>query len=131
IIVFASFFLLALIVVLAIFLGLWSSDIHNYFPISMVNEEYLFTMTFAAFIILFVPLLGLILFSIRVGFNGRPVSRVVSYGLLLFWLVGVFTEMFYVARVSTEFKEGAEFAQTTPLATFPVYTVNINKARFF
>ncbi|MFA4867009.1 MAG: PspC domain-containing protein [Pedobacter sp.] len=131
IIAFASFFLLALIVVLAVFLGLWSSDVQNYFPISMVNEEYLFPMSIAAFIILFIPLLGLILFSIRVGFNGRPVSKVLSYGLLLAWIAGVFTGIFYVARVSTEFKEGAEFAQTTPLNSFPVYSLNINKARYF
>ncbi|MNF04525.1 hypothetical protein D3C80_2040600 [compost metagenome] len=78
IIAFASFFLLALIVVLAVFLGLWSSDVQNYFPISMVNEEYLFPISIAAFVILFIPLLGLILFSIRVGFNGRPVSKVLS-----------------------------------------------------
>ncbi len=131
IIAFASFFLLATIVMLAIFLGLWSSDIHNYFPISMVNEEYIFPMAIAAFLILFIPLLGLILFSIRVGFNGRPISKVLSYGLLLIWIAGVFIGIFYVAKVSTEFKEGAEFAQTTPLTYFPVYTLNINKTKVF
>lgn len=131
IIAFASFFLLAAIVMLAIFLGIWSSDVHNYFPINMVNEEYMFTMTIAAFIILTIPLLALILFSIRVGFNGRPVSKVVSYGLLLVWLFGVATGIFYVTKVATEFKEGAEFAQTTVLASHPVYSININKTRFF
>lgn len=131
IIAFASFFLLATIVMLAIFLGLWSSDVHNYFPINMVNEEYMFTMTIAAFIILAIPLLALILFSIRVGFNGRAINKVLSYGLLLIWLLGVATGIFYVTRVATEFKEGAEFAQTTTLTSFPVYSIDINKTRFF
>jgi phage shock protein PspC (stress-responsive transcriptional regulator) len=131
IVVFASFFLLATIAALAAFLGFWNADVHSYFPINMVNEEYLFTMTIAVFIVLFIPLLALILFSIRVGFNSRPINKVLSYGLLLIWLAGVVTGIFYVARVSTEFKEGAEFAQTSTLATFPVYSVNINKDRFF
>ncbi|TCC95561.1 PspC domain-containing protein [Pedobacter hiemivivus] len=131
IVVFASFFLLGTIVALAAFLGFWNSDVHNYFPISMVNEEYLFPMTIAAFIVLIIPLLALILFSIRVGFNGRPINKVLSYGLLVIWLGGVVTGIYYIAKVSTEFKEGAEFAQTTPLKTYPVYSLNINMERFF
>lgn len=131
IIVFASILLLGTIVVLAAFLGFWNADVHNYFPISMVNEAYLFPMTIAAFVVLIVPLLGLILFSIRIGFNGRPVSKVLSYGLLLIWLGGVATGIFYVAKIFTEFKEGAEFAQTTALTTYPVYSLNINTAKFF
>lgn len=131
IVVFASFFLLGTIVALAAFLGFWNSDVHNYFPISMVNEEYLFTMTVAVFIVLIIPLLALILFSIRVGFNGRPINKVLSYGLLLIWLGAVVTGIYYVAKVSTEFKEGAEFAQTTPLKVHPVYSLNINMERFF
>jgi phage shock protein PspC (stress-responsive transcriptional regulator) len=131
IIVFGSLFLLGAIIALAAFLGFWNSDVHNYFPISMVNEEYLFAMTISAFIILIIPLLGLIIFSIRIGFNGRPVNKVLSYGLLLIWLGGVVTGIYHVAKIFTEFKEGAEFAQVTPLATYPVYSLKINPTRFF
>lgn len=52
IVFFGSVFLLALIVSLAAFLGFWNSDVYNYFPINIVNEEYLVTLTIAAFIIL-------------------------------------------------------------------------------
>lgn len=131
IVLFGSLFLLALIVTLAAFLGFWNADVYNYFPISIVNQEYLVTLTIAAFIIMAIPLLALILFSIRVAFYARPANKVLSYGLLLIWLAGVVTGIFYVAKISTEFKEGAEFAQTTPLAAYPVYSLNVNTARFF
>jgi len=131
IVVFGSIFLLALIVTLAAFLGFWNSDVHSYFPINIVNEEYLFTLTLAIFIILAIPLLALILFSIRVAFNSRPSNKVLSYGLLVIWLAGVVTGIFYVAKISSEFKEGAEFTQVTTLRSYPVYSLNVNRARVF
>lgn len=131
IVFFGSVFLLVLLVTLAAFLGFWNADVYNYFPINIVNEEYLVTLTIAAFIIMAIPLLALVLFSIRVAFNARPANKVLSYSLLLIWLGGVVTGIFYVAKISTEFKEGAEFAQTTALVRYPVYSLNLNTARFF
>lgn len=131
IVFFGSFFLLALIVMLTAFLGFWDSDVHNYFPINIVNESYLSTLTIAAFVIFAIPLLALVLFSVRVAFNGRPANKTLSYGLLVVWLAGVVTGIFYVAKISAEFKEGAEFAQVTALQPYPVYSLNINRTRFF
>lgn len=131
IVLFGSFFLLALIVMLAAFLGFWDSDVYNYFPINIVNEAYLSTLTIAAFVIFAIPLLALVLFSVRVAFNGRPANKALSYGLLVIWLAGVVTGIFYVAKISAEFKEGAEFAQVTALKSYPVYSLNINRTRFF
>ncbi|SMC69433.1 PspC domain-containing protein [Pedobacter nyackensis] len=131
IVFFGSIFLLALVVVLAAFLGFWNSDVYSYFPINIVNEEYLVTLTLAVFVILAIPLLALILFSVRVAFNGRSSNRVLSYGLLVIWLAGVVTGIFYVAKISSEFKEGAEFAKVTPLKSYPVYALNIDRARIF
>lgn len=131
IIFFSSVFLLALIIALAAFLGFWNADVYNYFPVNIVNAEYLVSLTLAAFVIFAIPLLALILFSVRVAFNSRPANKLLSYGLLLIWLGGVVTGFFYVAKISTEFKEGAEFAQVTTLKTYPVYSINVNMARFF
>lgn len=131
IVLFGSFFLLALIVMLTAFLGFWDSDVNSYFPINIVNRAYLSTLTLAAFVIFAIPLLALVLFSIRVAFNGRPVNKALSFGLLIVWLAGVVTGIFYVAKISAEFKEGAEFAQVTSLGSYPVYSLNIERTRFF
>lgn len=132
IVIFGSFFLLVLIIMLAAFLGFGDSDISHYFPFNIVNEEYLSTLTLAAFVILSIPVLALILFSIRVAFNKtRPVNKTLSFGLLIIWIAGVMTGIFYVAKISSEFKEGAEFAQVTILKPQAVYTLDIERTRFF
>ncbi|MEJ2882793.1 PspC domain-containing protein [Pedobacter sp. GR22-6] len=131
IIAFCSFFLLILIGGLAAMLGFWDSDLAHYFPVNIVNEEYLTALTFASFIIGSIPLLALILFSIRVAFNGAAINKTLSFGLLIVWLAGVVTGVFYVAKISTEFKAGAEFAQVTDLKPYKEYTVQLDRARFF
>ncbi|WP_316793425.1 PspC domain-containing protein [Pedobacter frigoris] len=131
IVFFGSMFLLCLIVALAAFLGFWDSDMVHYFPVSMVNEEYLSSLTFATFITFSVPVLALVLFSIRVAFNGKPINKTLSFGLLIIWIVGVVTGIFYVAKISSEFKEGAEFSQVAPLQPFKEYTLQIDRTRFF
>lgn len=131
IIVFGSFFLLSLIVLLAAFLGFWDANIYQYFPVSMVNEEYMSALTFATFIVFSIPLLALILFSVRAGFNGRPITKTLSFGLLIVWLAGVFSGIFYVAKISSEFKEGAEFSQSSELLPYKTYNLTVDRTRFF
>lgn len=128
IIAFGSFFLLMLIAGLAGILGL---DMGQYFPFNVVNQEYLTTLTFSAFIIFSIPILSLILFSIRVAFNGRPVNKTLTFGLLIVWLAGMVTGVFYVAKISSEFKEGAEFSQVSVLKPSKTYTLQIDRKRFF
>lgn len=112
-------------------LGFGDSDLAHYFPINIVNEEYLTTLTFASFVIGSIPLLALILFSVRVAFNGGPINKTLSFGLLILWLCGVATGVFYVAKISAEFKESAEFSQISDLKPFKQYTLQIDRARFF
>ncbi len=131
IIAFGSVFLLILIGGLAFMLGFRDADMVHYFPINIVNEEYLTTLTFAAFIVFSVPLLALILFSIRVAFNGRPANKTLTFGLLIVWLTGVVTGIYYIAKISSEFKEGAEFSQKSNLRPYGEYTLQIDRTRFF
>ena len=97
----------------------------------MVDPSYLSLLLVAIFITFAIPLLALILFGVRVAFNGRPMNRSVSFGLLIIWLLGVSTSIFYIAKVSSEFKEEAEFTQVMPLKRYPVYTLELNNSRFF
>jgi hypothetical protein len=51
--------------------------------------------------------------------------------LLIFWLTGVGITVFHVAKISSEFKESAEFAQTSELKAYGEYTLRIDRTRFF
>lgn len=131
IIAFGSLIILSLIVMLAALLGMWDSNIYQMFPLSMINQEYITVSTFAAFVVFVIPVLALVLFSIRVAFNSRPMNKSLSFGLLIIWLAGVAVATFYVVKIGSEFKEGAEFAQVNDIQKFETYTLNIDRTRFF
>lgn len=131
IVIIGSLFLLAAFIAIAAALGFYDSNISQIFPLSMVDVSYLTAFIIAAFIVFIIPLLALILFSVRVAFNTPAVNKTISYALLLIWLAGLSAAIFYVAKTTSEFKEEAEFTQTMPVKKYPVYTLTLDKSRFF
>ncbi len=127
----AAFTLLSLVVALAGFLGFSDQNAADLFPFTMVNKTDLPILLTAAFVCFAIPLLALILFSVRVGFNGRPMHKSVSFGLLIIWLLGFATTIFYGAKVGGEFKQEAEFTQMAPIKPYAVYTLSLNNSKFF
>ncbi|WP_231459073.1 MULTISPECIES: PspC domain-containing protein [unclassified Pedobacter] len=131
IIVFGAGLLLALIISTAAFMGFLDSSVYDLFPFSIVSESYRGVILFWAFITLFVPLLALVLFSIRVAFNRQAINKTLSFALLIIWLAGVAGTGYYVAKISSEFKEHAELTQSTDLKSFATYTIDIDKSKYF
>ncbi|WP_316828181.1 PspC domain-containing protein [Pedobacter miscanthi] len=131
IVVFGVLFLLALIIGVAAFQGFWDASIYEYFPFSIVNEGNRGIILFGAFIVCFVPILALVLFSIRVAFNKQAINKTLSFALLIIWLAGVAVTGYQAAKISSEFKQHAELTQTTDLKSYPVYTINIDKSKYF
>jgi len=131
IVVFGVLFLLTLIIGVAAFQGFWDASIYEYFPFSIVNEGNRGIIVFGAFIVCFVPVLALVLFSIRVAFNKQAINKTLSFALLIIWLAGVAVTGYQAAKISSEFKQHAELTQTTDLKAYPVYTINIDKSKYF
>lgn len=131
IIVFGVGLLLALIISTAAFMGFLDSSVYDLFPFSIVSESYRGVMLIWAFITLFVPLLALVLFSIRVAFNKQAINKTLSFALLIIWLAGVAGTGYYVAKISSEFKEHAELTQSLDLKSYPAYVIDIDKSKFF
>ncbi len=131
IVVFGVLFLLVLIIGTAAFQGFWDASIYEYFPFSIVNEGNRGAILFGAFIVCFVPVLALVLFSIRVAFNKQAINKTLSFALLIIWLAGVAVTGYQAAKISSEFKQHAELTQTTDLKAYPVYTINIDKSKYF
>jgi phage shock protein PspC (stress-responsive transcriptional regulator) len=131
IILIASFTLLGFVVALAGLLGFSDQNPGDIFPFSMVNAADLPMLLTAAFICVAIPLLALILFAVRVAFNGRPLNKSLAFGLLIIWILGFAAGIFYVAKVSSEFKQEAEFTQTTSIKPYSVYTLTLNNSKFF
>jgi len=131
IIVCASMMFLAAFISLAAIFGFWDSSTNDLFPFNIINESYFKTFIFAAFITIIVPTLALILFSIRVAFNTRSINKTFAYSLLLIWLAGLSVSIFFIAKITYEFKEEAEFSQSVQLKPFAAYKIDLDESRFF
>ncbi|HKG07515.1 MAG TPA: PspC domain-containing protein [Pedobacter sp.] len=127
----SSFFLISLFIAMIALLGIWDADVANYFPFSIVNDEYFTPLTVSAFVVGAIPLLALILFSARVAFSKREVNKTLSFVLLIVWLAGMAPLIIYITKISSEFKEGAEFSQVTELKPYTTYTLTVDRTRFF
>jgi phage shock protein PspC (stress-responsive transcriptional regulator) len=122
--------LLSLIICLAGFIGFWDADMYK-FPFSVINEGFRTEILFAAFITVFVPVLALILFAIRIVFNRKAINKTVSFALLIIWLVGVSVSVYYTTKILSEFKEHAELVQSNELKIYPTYVVDVDKGMEF
>ena len=131
IIIFGTCFFLSLLVALAVFFGFWDANPSDYFPLNIVNDDYLSSMVVAFFIAMAVPVIALVLFAIRVAFNTRAINRTVSFALLVVWLGGVMVSIFYITKVFSEFKEEAAFTQVRELKKYDAYTLVLDRSRFF
>jgi len=131
IIVFGVFFLLGLLISIAAFMGFWDASAYDYFPLSVINVSYRDVLIFAAFIVMFIPVLALVLFSIRVAFNRQAINKTLSFALLIIWLGGVAVTGYYVAKISSEFKQHAELTQSADLKNAAVYEIDVDRSKYF
>lgn len=123
--------MIALLLMVAVTLGLGDTDMFGYFPLNIVNRDLQDSMLFAGFVTCFVPVLALVLFSIRVAFNRRAINKTLSFALLTVWLCGAGFTAYYVTVLVTEFREYAEVAQPIAMETKPAYYLDVNKQMMF
>ena len=131
IVIFGVLFLLALIIGTAAFQGFWDASIYEFFPFSIINEGNRGVILFSVFIVCFIPILALVLFSIRVAFSKQAINKTLSFALLIIWLAGAATVGYQAAKISSEFKQHAELTETTELKTLPTYIIDIDRSKYF
>ena len=131
IIVFGALFLLSLIISLGAILGFYDDTVYNTMPFVVINQEYRLPVLIAGFVVLFVPILALVLFSIRVAFNKQAINKTLSFSLLIIWLTGAGFAGYYASKTLTEFKQQAELTQNLDLKSYSTYTLDVDKSKFF
>ena len=122
--------LFGLVVGLLVFLGMWQSSELGNFPFNIVNPEYKSVISFSAFVIVFIPLVALILFAIRVLFNRNVVSRTGSFAMLIIWLAGLGLGVYYGAKVGGQFTDEATYSQVTDIQPDSVYYLKLNPVKY-
>lgn len=123
--------LLCLIACLAAFLGFWDANAFENFPLSVINDEMRDGIALSAFVTMFIPVLALVLFAIRVAFNKKAINKSLSFALLVIWLIGAAYCVYYTAKITSEFKEHAEMVKTDEIKTYPTYVIDVDKRVVF
>lgn len=120
--------MVCLIGCLAAFLGFWDANAFEFWPLSVINEEMRDGIVLGAFVTLFIPVLALVLFAIRVTFNKKAINKSLSFALLVIWLFGVSSSVYYTAKITSEFKEHAEMVKTDELKSYPTYVIDVDQS---
>ena len=126
-----SLLMLSLLLTLAVAIGLGDVDMFNYFPFNLVNQDYRDALLLAGFVTCFVPVLALVLFSIRVAFNKHAINKTLSFALLTIWLCGVGFTTYYATLLTSEFREYAEVAQSINIENRNEYKLELNTNMLF
>src|SRR5690606_28676146 len=102
-----------------IIIGFWTPNFNEYFFLNAVNPSDHGSLVINVFLLLFIPVLALVLFALRVAFNVNAINKTFSFALLIIWLAAIFHGVYLGAKIASQFKENAEFSKTIPIKSYP------------
>ncbi|MXV14356.1 PspC domain-containing protein [Hufsiella ginkgonis] len=130
IIITGSIALLSVFVMLFMLMGFASNPNPDIAPfVAAINPEYQSPLYFSAFVLTGIPLVALVLFAVRVLTNYKVLTRTGSFAMLIIWLTGLGTGLYYGTRLAAEFSDEATFTEQIDVAPFPVYHLKLDDSR--
>ncbi len=99
-----SFIIISSIALLTI-LGVVSSDFNTELPLFMLREDNQELLLIAAFLVVVVPLLSILLLGLRILINVNPFNRISGLTLLGVWLVALMLSVYYSVDTIKNFQE--------------------------
>lgn len=103
--------IIALLVTLVVYAANQSVFTHGLSPFNMVNYEFSNILYVFGFLVCAIPLIGLILFTIRVVFSKIVLGRSIGFILLIGWIASLSIVAFYASKIAADFKSTASFSQ--------------------
>jgi phage shock protein PspC (stress-responsive transcriptional regulator) len=94
------------------------------------HAEYIYT---AGFIVLIVPLVSIILLTLRGIFNTGSISRSAGTTILVIWLFAIAVFVYDVTRIVADFSSSASYSETINLKQAPnnTYYIKLNDLKYF
>ncbi|MFC5283758.1 PspC domain-containing protein [Pedobacter alpinus] len=118
VIIVISILIITAFIMLLVFLGYaGNTDVATIFPLNIVIPELRPALYICAFLVIFIPLLSVLFFGLRVLFNNRTITKTVSFSLLMTWILALAVGTFCIAKNATEFKEEASYSESVNLKT--------------
>jgi len=126
-------FSIALIVGVIAFVGFGAGHTNDLFPFRMIVNEHADNIYLCAFVAIFVPLLSIILVTLKGIFNVGNIGRSTGTVFLVLWLCALSMLIYYAVKISSNFREEATFVQTVNLKATKnnTYYLKLNDIKYF
>ncbi len=105
-----GFFVMA-VIALSFMLAI-GHDVFHIFPFTIINHAHSAIIYFSAFTVAIIPLITIMLLTLRVVFSSKVFGKSTSYTMLVIWIAAVGLLAYHSSRVAADFKEEASFSQT-------------------
>jgi len=125
--------LVALIVTLVAFVGFGSSRHNDLFPFEIVTSAHATNFYLCAFIVAFVPVLSIMLMTLKGIFNVGTIGKSTGTVFLVVWLCSLGMLIFYGVKIAENFRESARFTQTVNIKPTKnnTYYLKLNDIKYF
>jgi hypothetical protein len=114
-------------------IGFNAGQPNNFFPFTIISNEHATNVYLCAFFAAFIPLLSIILITLRGIFNVGSVGKSTGTVFLVIWLCSLGMLAYYAVKISSGFREEASFTQTINLkpAKSNTYYIDLNDIKYF
>lgn len=122
-----------LVVVFVVTAGFGTEMVEHLFPIKVIQNEFASNIFISSFMVAFIPVLTIILVTIKALFNTQSIGRSTGTVLLVLWLCSVGVLIFYAAKIASGFRESASFTETINLKPTKnnTYYLKLNDIKYF
>lgn len=105
----------------------------NLFPFNIAKNQLSENVSIAAFMVAFIPVLSIMLLTIKGIFNVGNIGRSTGTVALVIWLCSLVMLVYYIARISSQFRESASFTQTIDIKPTAnnTYYLKLNDTKYF
>lgn len=126
-------FIISIVVMFVAVVGFGNMDIFPRTPFSLLHNHYLLPVAISAFVIAFIPLLTIILITLRGIFNTGTVGPFTGTTALVVWLCAIGTLTFYSIKISGNFRQSAGITETITIKPTAnnTYYLKLNHFKYF
>ena len=103
------------------------------FPFNIAKNQLSENLCIAAFMVAFMPVLSIMLLIIKGVFNVGNVGKSTGTVALVIWLCSLVMLVYYIARISSQFRDSASFTQTVSIKPTAknTYYLKLNDIKYF
>jgi hypothetical protein len=126
-------FIVAAVVTFIAAIGFGNMHMLPRFPFSIVHDRYVNPVLIASFLVVFIPLLSIIMLTLRGIFNIGSLSTTIGSTALVIWIAALATVIFYTIKISEGFRETQGFTETISIKPTKnnTYYLKLNHIRYF